>query len=98
MEKINRNLALLPVNRREGLSEKQKRCVENYSNQVKLKAVIRWKPRLVAAGASVQALAEKLKKPASRLAEWMNFTHEPGEQNFLEVDAGIYQIEGKKAE
>lgn len=92
---MHKNLKVLPKAVREGLTEKQKRTVEAYSSPVKLKAVLRWKTRMAAAGITGKRLAEHTGKVVIRLYEWMNLTHEPGEENFNEVEAGLYQLEAK---
>lgn len=86
-------LKLIPAHQRERLSKKQIRTVESYSSPVKLKAVLRWKPRMAAARITLKDLAEKVGKPSTRLSEWMNFTHEPEETNFLDVESTLYKFE-----
>lgn len=93
---MNKNLKVLPAAMLDNLNEKQKRTVENYSSVVKLKSVLRWKMRLVAAGISIKKLAEHTGKVPFRISEWVTFTHEPGEENFNEIEAGIYELESKK--
>lgn len=90
---MHKNLKILPPALREKLGEKQIRTVEGYSSTVKLKAVLRWKPRLAAAGLKLKDLAEKTGKVSFRISEWMNFTHEPSEENFNDIEAGIYELE-----
>lgn len=90
---MNKNLKLLPQAMRDKLSDKQKRTVESYSSPVKLKAVLRWKQRCAAAGVKIKDLAAHTKKVPFRISEWMNFTHEPSEENFNEIEAGIYELE-----
>lgn len=93
---MHKNLKVLPPAIRDKLSEKQKRTVESYSSAVKLKSVLRWKQRLAAAGVKVKELAKHTGKVPFRISEWMNFTHEPSEENFNEIEAGIYELEEAK--
>lgn len=92
---LHHYLKLIPPARREKMTEKQKRVVEGYSSLDKLKAVLRWKPRITAVGISVSKLAESLEPPKeqSRVSEWLIFTHEPEEENYLAVEAAIYRFE-----
>lgn len=92
---MHKNIKILPKAMRDKLSDKQKRTVEAYSSPVKLKAVLRWKQRLAAAGIKIKELAENTKKVPFRISEWVNFTHEPSEENFNEIEAGIYELEAK---
>ena len=94
---MHKNLKLIPANRLEKLSKEKRKVVEAYASEVKLKAVIRWKTRMAAAGITVQALAEstKPKMVPTRISEWLNFTNEPREANFLKVENAIYKLETK---
>lgn len=90
---MHKNIKILPPAMRDKLSDKQRRTVESYSSPVKLKAVLRWKQRLAAAGVKIKELAEHTNKVPFRISEWVNFTHEPSEENFNEIEAGIYELE-----
>ena len=88
---VNVRYAHLPP-RFKKLKGKQEQIVLNYSSPVKLKAVARWKVRMAAQGISVNALAKKIKKPPSRISEWVNFRKEPTEENFNLVESALYSL------
>ena len=88
-----KNIKIVPKHQRDRLNDKQRRTVEAYTSVVKLKSVIRWRTRMAQAGISVKTLAEKVDKPVTRISEWLNFTHEPEESSFLQVEAEIYKLE-----
>lgn len=90
---MNKNLKIIPKLQRERLSDKQKRTIESYSSPVKLRAVVAWKRRMASAGIKVKELAEHAEKVPFRISEWLNFTHEPTEENFQAIESAIYQLE-----
>ena len=67
-------------------------CVLKYSSFVKLKAVIRWKERMARQGITTQRLANEISVPSSRISEYLNFTKEPIEDTFQNIESAIYKL------
>jgi len=94
---LKARLKLLPDRMREKMlkkgNEKRLRVIEAYASDTKLRAVLRWRQRLVARDITVEELAYKVKRQVPRISEYMYFVREPSEQAFLAIDAAIYQLE-----
>lgn len=93
-EQFEKRIAALPERVVQGLCHKKKRVVASYQSQSKLTSVVRWRLRMAKAGISVQALAEEVGKPGSRISEWLTFKVEPTEESFLLVENAIYKMGG----
>lgn len=74
------------------IQAQKKRIVLAYSSAVKLKAVVRWKERMVKAGLNGAKLAGMLDLPPSRISEWLNFTWEVPEDIFLKIEKILYKL------
>jgi len=71
---------------------KKERTVRGYETHVKLRSVIRWKERMAKCNISVKKLGETLGLEPIRISEWLNFTHEPTEKSFQNVEAALYKL------
>ncbi len=71
---------------------KKKKCITEYSSHVKLKAVVRWKERMIRAGLKNVDMAKILKKPTTRVCEWMTLTKEPNEDMFHKFENTLYKF------
>lgn len=87
-----KKIAALPKLLRDNLTPQQERVVLNYESAVKLKAVVRWKERMVRGGVTLPQLAQAAGKPKSRLSEYMNFKHEPRDESFRIIEKALYNF------
>ena len=71
---------------------RKKDCISNYSSHVKLKAVVRWKERMIRAGLKNVDIARIVKKPTTRVCEWLTFTREPSEDIFHKIENTLYKF------
>lgn len=78
--------------RKGGNIGKKERTVLGYSSTVKLRAVIRWKERMVRKGITVKKLGDIMQIEPIRISEWLNFSHEPNEENFNKVEKALYKL------
>ena len=71
--------------------EKRERCIASYSSNSKLKAVKRWKVRMVKAGVAAKTIAHDIGIPAPHLSDYMSFLYEPPEERFMAVEEALYK-------
>lgn len=74
------------------LEERKHKTVLNYSSHVKLRAVIRWKERMVRNSITTERLADYLDIPSTRISEYLNFTWEPNQERFEAIEAALYKL------
>lgn len=73
------------------LQQQKRRTVASYSSHVKLKAVVRWKERMVKAGLTTTKIAAMIDVPNPRVSEWVNYTWEPSEEVFHKIEKILYK-------
>mgnify|MGYP000036928237 CR=1 FL=1 len=71
---------------------KKELCILKYSSPVKLKAVVRWKERMARHGITTKRLAMHIGLPDTRISEYLNFTKEPKEGIFQDIELALYEM------
>ena len=89
---MSKNIKFFSKSLADTLTDKQKRVVEQYESVSKLRAVMRWRERLVRSKVTNQSLADLLGMPAPRLSEYINFKRQPQEEKFLSIESAIYKL------
>ena len=88
-----KNLEILPEHVHLTLSKHQALCVFTYSDQEKLRAVIKWKYLMKITGVTQMKIERELKIGQSRISQWLNFVHEPSDLVFQRIEAFLKQSE-----
>lgn len=75
----------------ETLTDKQKSVIEQYDNVSKLRAVMRWRERMIRHGITNFDIADDVGVSHSRISEYINFKRQPKEEKYLAIESAIYK-------
>lgn len=87
----DKNLKYFTKSISETLSDRQKNVIKQYQDVTKLRAVMRWRERMIRNNVTSVQIASDVGIAHTRLSEYVNFKHQPKEDIFLAIESAIYK-------
>lgn len=95
LDKRLKGINELPLEFRKKLKEAQIQCVLRYvasGQREKLKAIYQWRVKKAQFNVTTADIAKAIKRPDTRVSEYLNFRHEPQNPEFRKIEMLLFRL------